>query len=176
MLILTMTGRCFTAEWLTASCCTYLDCLKDIALGGRLCSRLVCSTSSMLLNHRRCQNLGNLWSSLRVDLQELPHEVDQICTVLAGSDGLVPACHDLGSQLCHGPGLKWHSTRQAQQHSNAGCASLHCLCATKSHSCAMDARMALSNFALAALLQGVNSGHEFPALPVPKQVTCHMLV
>lgn len=62
----------------------------------------------MLLDNRGCQDLGDLRPALRVDLQQLAHEVDQVCAVLAWCDRLVAASHDLGPQLCHRPGLKGH--------------------------------------------------------------------
>ena len=60
----------------------------------------------MLLHHRGCQNLGHLGPALGVDLQQLPHQVDEVCAILAWRDGLEAAGHDLGAQLCHGPGFK----------------------------------------------------------------------
>ena len=64
--------------------------------------------SSVLLDNRGGQDLGDFGPALRVDLQQLAHEVDEVSAVLAGCDGLVAARHDLSPQLCHGPGLKGH--------------------------------------------------------------------
>ena len=60
----------------------------------------------MLLHHRGCQDLGHLGPPLGVDLQQLPHQIDEVSTVLARRDGLEAAGHHLGAQLCHRPGFE----------------------------------------------------------------------
>ena len=60
----------------------------------------------MLLHDRGCQDLGHLGPALGVDLQQLPHQVDEVGTILAWRDGLEAAGHNLGAQLCHRPGFK----------------------------------------------------------------------
>ena len=111
-----MVNKTFKSQVLFPVAASYLDGLQHIALGRWLSSGLMGAPSCMLLHHRGCQDLGDFGPTLRVDLQQLAHEVDEVSAVLARCDGLEPARHHLGAQLRHGQGLKGDPTPTRPHH------------------------------------------------------------